>query len=348
MKAAVLSINCEAASIAGVTSLLEDVGLTVALTLNVADAGSFLQCYDFATMAAGLVVIVGAGAGEKALLNAAPDDNFIKRDNIFTAFTDTDAASLEAFADGALKKASARMRTKYSRYVFKTFNAAVADIAPLLKDIRHIKKVVVSYKPAPLECDVILRYPASIDKAELEALLSDVHKALGKLVYAVGDTDMAHTVCALLKTRGKKIAFAESFTGGGLVSSLIEFPGASEIVAEGIVAYGNESKTKRLKVDEKLLTRYSAVSKEVAFEMSYNLLAESGADLSVATTGYAGPEGSPVGECYIALGSLNGIHLYKYNFEGSRGEIITQGVKTALHLIICVLKDEKEFASFFS
>jgi len=159
--------------------------------------------------------------------------------------------------------------------------------------------------------------------------------------------ELVQSASRLLREAGKKIAFAESFTGGTLISSFIAFAGASEIVTEGIVAYTDTAKAARLNIDKKILSEYSAVSAETAAEMAQNLLSTSEADLCVSTTGYAGHSGENVGECYIALASRKKVDVHKYNFSGGRDKVIAQGVESALNLIIRALCVDTEFENYF-
>lgn len=167
---------------------------------------------------------------------------------------------------------------------------------------------------------------------------------VGKLkenVYAEYNASLAERLFDALKLKKLKLSVAESFTGGRVVSAVIGRPGASEIVKEGVVAYSNESKINRLGVNAEDLSREGAVSSLVAYEMAAGLIAE-GADISIATTGLAGPEsdgsGKPVGLCYIAVGMKDGVHTYKFNLTGTREDITETAKNTALFLAIKKIK----------
>ena len=169
---------------------------------------------------------------------------------------------------------------------------------------------------------------------------------VGKLkenVYAEYDTSVAGRLFDILKLKKLRLSAAESFTGGRVISSIIENVGASEVVCEGIVAYSNESKEKRLGVKREDIRREGAVSSLVAYEMAAGLLADGSADIAIATTGIAGPDSDgtdkPVGLCYIAVGMKDGVHTYRFNFNGTREEITETAKNTALFLAIKKLKN---------
>jgi nicotinamide-nucleotide amidase len=101
------------------------------------------------------------------------------------------------------------------------------------------------------------------------------------------------------------LALAESCTGGGISETITEVPGCSAWFDCSFVTYSNAAKIGMLGVQPVTLTQYGAVSSQVALEMTKGVLANSQADLAIAVTGIAGPEGGssekPVGTVFIAL-----------------------------------------------
>ena len=151
----------------------------------------------------------------------------------------------------------------------------------------------------------------------------------------------AKQILEQLKGSGQKLIFAESITGGLLADEFIREPGASEVVLGSEVTYSNELKSALLGVDEDLLEAKGAVSSEVAMAMAQGVYAvglgasdlESGQLVSVATTGNAGPSGSPVGLVFIAFTDGKRKKVREFNFTGSREEIRRQAVDSAVALI---------------
>jgi len=162
-------------------------------------------------------------------------------------------------------------------------------------------------------------------------------------IYAEYDTSLGERLFDILKLKNLRLAVAESFTGGRVVSAVIKNPGASQFVSEGVVTYSNESKMKRLGVISDDLTRHGAVSSVVAYQMAAGLLKNGNCDVAIATTGIAGPKSDdtlkPVGLCYIAVGMKDGVHTYRYNLSGSREQITETAKNTALFLTIKKLKN---------
>ncbi len=106
------------------------------------------------------------------------------------------------------------------------------------------------------------------------------------------------------RAAGRRITVAESCTGGLVAAAITEIPGSSDILEAGFVTYSNDAKLELLKVSPDVLETFGAVSIAVAWSMAQAALEMSGADVSVAITGVAGPGGGtekkPVGTVVFA------------------------------------------------
>ena len=128
---------------------------------------------------------------------------------------------------------------------------------------------------------------------------------------------MAHTliqdICAQLGNalikRHLRIALAESCTGGLVCQQLTNIPGSSVWFDRGFITYSNESKVELLKVNQTTLSKFGAVSEEIASEMALGALNASHADIALSITGIAGPSGGsiekPVGTVFFAVAYQN-------------------------------------------
>ena len=123
------------------------------------------------------------------------------------------------------------------------------------------------------------------------------------------------------------IAAAESCTGGLVAATLINVPGASDVLEESYITYSDAVKHKVLGVSEETLQKHTAVSKEVAEEMVRGVT-------KVAVTGIAGPGGGsekfPVGLVYIGYKINDFVKVMRYVFSGDRSEVRMHAVETAL------------------
>jgi nicotinamide-nucleotide amidase len=116
---------------------------------------------------------------------------------------------------------------------------------------------------------------------------------------------LARDVIDANRKAGRTIAAAESCTGGLVSAALTEIPGSSAVLQAGFVTYSNEAKIKTLKVSEDLIDTFGAVSIAVAWAMAQGALKVSNADVAVAISGVAGPDGGtpqkPVGTVVFAF-----------------------------------------------
>ena len=133
---------------------------------------------------------------------------------------------------------------------------------------------------------------------------------------------------ALLKKKKLKVAAAESCTGGLISYNLTKIPGSSKYFMMGVVSYSNKSKIDLLKVRQKTLTKYGAVSTETCKEMCKNLLKISKTNIAISVTGIAGPDGGtkkkPIGLVYIGICSKKKLEIIKFSFNKKLSRINIQ------------------------
>ena len=137
---------------------------------------------------------------------------------------------------------------------------------------------------------------------------------------------------------GRKLATAESCTGGLIAGALTEIAGSSDMVERGFVTYSNEAKIELLGVPASLIARVGAVSAEVAEAMAEGALEHSLADVAVSATGIAGPGGAtpgkPVGLVYLGCCRRGGRPLHeRHLFPGDRAAVRRASVEAALDLL---------------
>ena len=137
---------------------------------------------------------------------------------------------------------------------------------------------------------------------------------------------------------GRRLATAESLTGGGIGQAVTSVSGASAVFAGGIISYTNEVKHRVLGVPTEILDTRGAVSEPVAKAMAQGALRVLGADVAVSVTGLAGPDGdefgNPVGTVFIGYADEKTAFARKYHFEGGREAVREQTVCAALSLIL--------------
>ena len=133
------------------------------------------------------------------------------------------------------------------------------------------------------------------------------------------------------------LALAESCTGGMVGAAITSLPGVSRWFRGGVVAYHNDLKTQALGVTEQLLQEFGAVSEQCARSMSRGVRKVLSAELGLAVTGIAGPDGAtedkPVGLVYIALSDSERESCERFNFPGDRDADRIAAVEQALLML---------------
>jgi nicotinamide-nucleotide amidase len=146
-----------------------------------------------------------------------------------------------------------------------------------------------------------------------------------------------------LRGTGQTVATAESLTGGLLCATLVDVPGASDVLRGGVIAYLAETKSDVLGVDAALIERVGTVHAEVAAAMAEGAIRVLGSTWGVSTTGVAGPEpseGKPVGTVHVAVAGPGGVETRDLSLHGDRRLVREQAVDAALSLLIGRLGEE--------
>jgi nicotinamide-nucleotide amidase len=155
-------------------------------------------------------------------------------------------------------------------------------------------------------------------------------------------SDLVRRIAAALAAKSARIAVAESCTGGWIAKSLTDLPGSSAWFGYGVVTYSDEAKRTWLGVSPETLAAQGAVSEDVAEQMATGVRLASAAEIAVAVTGIAGPDGGtkekPVGTvCFAWAGP--GVQLLSKTrrFSGDREAIRRQSVVAALEGVLLQL-----------
>lgn len=150
---------------------------------------------------------------------------------------------------------------------------------------------------------------------------------------------LARELGSVCKRRGFTVATAESCTGGGIAGAITDVAGSSAWFERGFVTYSNAAKQEMLGVAEDLIEAHGAVSEAVVQAMAEGALRHSPAELSVAVSGVAGPDGGtaakPVGTVWLAWARRgHPARPAREHFSGARAEVRQQAVIAALEGLI--------------
>jgi nicotinamide-nucleotide amidase len=186
--------------------------------------------------------------------------------------------------------------------------------------------------------------PGAEERADV--LAERLAAPLGRSLFSRDERPVQELVLALCRSRGLRLATAESSTGGMVAARLTDVPGSSDVFVGGIVAYANEVKRAELGVPADVLERHGAVSPETAAAMALGARERLGVDVAVSVTGIAGPGGGskekPVGLVYFHAVGPDGERPWELDFPGDRDAIRRRSAVTALHLVRRLLTQNRD------
>jgi nicotinamide-nucleotide amidase len=145
----------------------------------------------------------------------------------------------------------------------------------------------------------------------------------------------------VLVERRETLAVAESLTGGLLAATIVEIAGVSAVFRGGVVVYATDLKHMLADVPQALLDERGPVDPDVALALAEGVRKRCDADWGLATTGVAGPEpqdGKPVGLVFVAAAGPGGASVRELRLSGSRADIRTTSVSSALSLLVDELR----------
>lgn len=228
------------------------------------------------------------------------------------------------------------------RRVLRFFGASESAVAQALAEAGgdgHGVEATICARDFEIHVDLVVEPGA---EARGDALAAALRDPLERFLFSEDERPIAELVLELCRSRGLTLATAESCTGGMVAARLTDVPGSSDVVLGGVVAYANEVKVAELDVPERLLAEHGAVSAEVAAAMATGVRARLGADVGIAVTGVAGPDGGtaekPVGLVHFHVSSPAAEEGRRFSLPGDRGTIRSRATVAALHLARRVLE----------
>jgi nicotinamide-nucleotide amidase len=237
-------------------------------------------------------------------------------------------------------EAAVASRVEYRTHMLRLFGIPESEIAETLRvadDALGLDALEITTCLRRGELEVTIRNePGEEDRAQsLIALIVERH---GDTLFSRDGSTIDDQVAELLT--GRRLAIAESCTGGLLAARITDRPGASRYFAGGVVAYSDEMKTELVGVPAELIARHGAVAEEVAEALCDGALERLSADVGIGLTGIAGPEGGsddkPVGRVCFCVKSLDGERdaiIRSVDLPGSRPDVRDRATTVAMHLL---------------
>lgn len=250
--------------------------------------------------------------------------------------------------DAVLPWLQAHMALDHVHYHTWHLVAAESELAALLAPVEAEMPPYMSlaYNPnlGTLDLRLGLRTPAlqPAQQATYDRIRQQMAAIVAPWCYGENGLTLSQALGQALMARGWQLALAESCTVGTLASTVAAQPGASAWYVGGALTYSNALKTSLLGVPEADLAQHGAVSEAVAVAMAQGVARLTGAQVALATTGVAGPDGGtpdkPVGTVWIGLHTPQGTLARKFLFEQDRQRNMQRAANAALWLALSTLR----------
>jgi competence/damage-inducible protein CinA-like protein len=230
-------------------------------------------------------------------------------------------------------------------YTVRMFGTPESEIAKSLREIAvegvdlDAVEITTCLRKGEIEIDVRYRAESAAVAEQVKAGLRDRH---ARHLFSLDGETIDAQLASLL--HGRRLAVAESCSGGLLAARITDLPGASAYFGGAVVAYSNEAKAELLGVDPRLIEAHGAVSPEVAEAMSRGALERFGADVAVSITGIAGPDGGseekPVGYVCFDARLADGASIARDPvIPGGRADVRERSALVAMHMLRTLLGD---------
>jgi competence/damage-inducible protein CinA-like protein len=221
------------------------------------------------------------------------------------------------------------------RHVLRFFGASESAVARALAEAGGDGdgvEATICARDFEIHVDLVVEAGAE-DRAK--ALGDALRAPLARYLFAEDERPIAEIVLDLCRARGLRLGTAESCTGGLVAARLSDVPGASDVLAGGVVAYANDVKTSELDVPAQLIAEHGAVSAEVAAAMAAGVRARLRVDVGIAVTGVAGPGGGtdekPVGLVHYHVSTPEAEEGRELSLPSDRATIRSRATVASLH-----------------
>lgn len=224
--------------------------------------------------------------------------------------------------------------------IFRIFDLPETEVNRRIETLDLNADVHIGYYPVfpEVHLSLIVRDKETNDARRLfKSSCKAINTVLGDSIYGCDRESMEKVIGALLTENNLNLAIAESCTGGLIGQKITNTPGSSAYMLGGVISYSNSLKSELLGVSEEVLDTKGAVSREVAEMMAVGVRLKCKADIGLAVTGIAGPDGGtkekPVGTVYIGIATEEENWVTKFLFSGSRRQIRQITAQSGLDLI---------------
>ncbi|HAY33270.1 MAG TPA: competence/damage-inducible protein A [Ignavibacteria bacterium] len=233
------------------------------------------------------------------------------------------------------------LKSVYMQKTILTTGIGESSLNELIGDVNDvIGESKLAFLPSSSGVRLRINVTAKSSKeaeSKIDTIEFKLKEKIGDYIFGYGEEDLESVIGDILRKNNLTLSVAESCTGGRISSRIVSVPGSSEYYIGGVCSYSNELKMSLLGVKKETLERFGAVSSETAVEMAEGIRKLTDSDVSISTTGIAGPDGGtaekPVGLVWIGLSDKNNSFAMKFLFGDNREINIQRSSQRALEIL---------------
>lgn len=226
---------------------------------------------------------------------------------------------------------------KYQTLCIKTFGVMEKDIKLLLAEYFNNENIIINTFAHDLDVKTVVKYDTDLDRNISQDIISGIYGKLRKFIYTDDNISLYHLAVDLLKISNKKIAIAETITKGRIIDNLLLCENCDNRIIQGFVAPSALNLKDTLSIPEEQFN-HGDNNVEICYEMAAGLLEKTNADFVITNCGNLNQE-----FCYIAVGDIDGIHVYKNRCSGSADRLVETLAKSSVFYLIKKIKQNDLF-----
>lgn len=216
--------------------------------------------------------------------------------------------------------------------VLKCFGILEKDIKTIIAEHFNNNNINIQIRSDGLDNAIYIRYDTTVDNSIVQEIVSDICSKLSKFIYATEDISLYDMALDLMHLRDKRIILAETITFGNITKRLSTRE--EKRITDSFIFTNKDSMLKYTKISPKVIDTYGMYSVNTVYELANSMLELSNADISVFVLG----DTAESDICYMAIGDVDGIHVYKNKINDKSDNLIENISKTAIFYLIKKLK----------
>lgn len=218
----------------------------------------------------------------------------------------------------------------YETMTIRCYGLLQKDLKSLLADELSNPNLSINIVSKRLDNAIHIKYKNS-NISFVQPIIADICSKLSQLIYATEDTTLYETAVNLLTIQNKKIVIGETITAGNITRNILKH--GCDVLEKGITVTTFDTMAKQLKLNERVVNQFGKYSVNTVYELGNLLLELSTAEISIMVLG-----SQDIDTCYMAIGDIDGIHVYKNKVQSLDNTSIEMLSETTMYYLIKKLR----------